>query len=229
MGRHSSKPLRQSLLGSLFEGANTRVLNWTHQTVACMVKADFTKEELIRWLFDDDTRCRLQSAYPLSEKHTLHQQYEVPGCGQANVWISFEDVEMLVPRRDVVNVDAIAAQPLFDVCAAIAKIREDFAIVHYVLEWMDTNATMGAMRYYWPSVGALAPDFELGNCPVSFRDPKGIENMPHLLRHAARVVAEAQLIPKQTIPSRGISLPFTGHTIEPFGQIFYAPARDFYI
>lgn len=229
MGRHSSKPLRQSLLGSLFEGANTRVLNWTHQTVACMVKADFTKEQLLGWLFDEPTRDQLRRAYKLAKQDTLARDYKVPGCGHATVWINFEDVEMLIPRLEAVNVDAIAAQPLFDVCLAIEKIRQDFAIVHYVLEWMDTNATTGAMRYYWPSVGAIAPGFELGNCPVSFREPKGIENMPHLLRHAARVVAEAQMIPKQTIPSRGISLPFEGITIDPFGQSFFAPARDFYI
>lgn len=225
-----NKPMRRSLLGSQFSGARDRVDYMCHQAAAAMVYADFNKYDVVKWLFNADTRKKLSDAYPLVTPMAHAMTYSV-GHPHGAVWIHFRDpdIHMLAPKDDQVDPDVTAYQPLLDVMGALLEIHRDHALVKHVLEWMDTRASLGAMRYYWPSVASLAPDFELGNCPVSYQEPYGIDRMIPLLRKTAQTIAQDLMIPKRGLNNRGLSIPFGGEEMTIMGEKFFVSPMDFYI
>lgn len=231
MGRRSNKPMHRSLLGSQFSAARDRVDYLCHQAAAAMVHADFDKFDAVRWLFSLDTRQKLTAAYPLAPSNYSAMSYTVPTAEHGKVWIGFKDpdIQMLVPHDKMVDPDVTAYQPLLDVMDTLWEIHRDHALVKHVLEWMDTRATLGAMRYYWPSVASLAPNFELGNCPVSYQEPYGIDSMVPLLRKTAQTIAQDLMIPKRGLNNRGLSIPIGGEEITVMGEKFFAGPMDFYL
>lgn len=224
-----SRPTRNSVLGSAYEGARSRADYMCHQTVAAMVRPDFDKHDVFKWLFPDYTREVLATAYQFSSPDVRARHYKTPSMGAGSVWIDFSEMETLVPTVGVVEPDPLEYPRLIAVMDDVWKISKDFALVKHVLHWLDENGTAGAMRYYFPSVALLTSDFEVGNCPLSFREPYGVEKIVPMIREAARILAQAQLIPEQTIVHRGLSLPYVSASVELFGQKVSVPGLDFYI
>lgn len=224
-----SRPTRNSVLGSAYEGARNTADYLCKQTVAAMVQPDFDKHDVFKWLFSEETRDALATAYKFSSPDVRARQYKTPSMGAGSVWIDFSEMETLVPSVEVVEPALLGYPRLIAVMDDVWKISKDFALVKHVLLWLDENGTAGAMRYYFPSVALLTNGFEVGSCPLSFREPYGTEKIVPMIREAARILAQAQLIPKQTIPQRGLSLPYTLTTCELFGQKVSVPGLDFYI
>lgn len=224
-----SRPTRNSVLGSAYERARLRADYLCKQSVHAMVRPDFDKHDAFRWLFPDYTREALATAYQFSSPDVRARQYKTPAMGAGSVWIEFSDMETLVPSVEAVEPDPLEYPRLIAVMDDVWKISRDFALVKHVLAWLDENGTAGAMRYYFPSVALLALGFEVGNCPVSFREPYGIEKLVPMIREAARILAQSQLIPEQETPARGLSLPYSSTNTELFGQTVSVSSLDFYI
>lgn len=232
MGRRS-RPMRRSVLGSYFNDAVSRIAELNIKMAHVMVKANFTKHDVVKWIFSDDTRLALTRASHLTVGGYNGFTFEV-GQQEAHVWIRFkgdnDPIHMLVPNAECVEVDEEAFQPMADVISELRVVHHNCAVVGYVLAWMDENATAGAMRYYWPSVGALAPGFDLGNCPVAYQEPYGIHKMIPLLRDAARVAAEMHMLPPDIItPNRGLSVTFQSSKFTRHGVEITAPNRDYFL
>lgn len=231
MGRRS-RPMRNSVLGSYFAGAESVLDKKTHQMAATMVQADFDRFDVARWLFPLEVRKKLVDAYGFANRDASNRTYKPDALGGVGVWISFSmdpEIEMLTPNAEAAVLDEVDGAPLIKVVDELRAVHYDCAVVRHVLHWMDENCTMGAMRYYWPSVAALAPGFELGECPVSFRDPYGIHDMLPLIRDAARVVAAMQMLPDKTNTREGLSVTFYQGSFERFGKTVPLPTRDFFL
>lgn len=233
MGRRSKPVGRSTVLGSDFHRAESRVEKLNLLMAATMVEADFHRGHVVEWLFSTSTIKKLMEAYPLTGRHVTAMVYKHECFYPARVWISFDhtpELEILTPTQEVMCVDEGAAAPLVQVVKALQKIHEDFAVVHHVLHWMDANATLGAMRYYWPSVAALVPGNETlqGACPLSYTEPYRIAEQLPLLRDAATTVAAAAMLDdKKPIKTRGLSILFEHYKFVRHGVDVSSPRRDY--
>lgn len=220
------------MLGGRFAGAEGTVEAMTYRMAAVMVQADFSRFDVARWLFPEDNRQKLVDAYPLAGSDVTNRTYKPAALGGVGVWLNFRtepEIEMLTPKQEAEYLDEVAGAPLIKVVDDLRAVHHDCAVVRHVLQWMDENCTTGAMRYYWPSVAALAPDFEMGDCPVSFREPHGIHTMLPLIRDAARTVAAMQLLPEANTTKDGLSITFYQGSFSRFGCTVPLPVRDFFL
>lgn len=107
----------------------------------------------------------------------------------------WDKLNMLPPRDDVVR-------PISNELAAWVKrvdaVREDWARVKFMANWLDDNCTLGAIRYYWPSMLLLAPEHQALHqaSPEGFRDNPAISRYLPLLRETATTVAALKLMPE---------------------------------
>lgn len=197
----SKNETHKSLLGSHFSSANVLIRDLNNRTAKATTDIPFTQNDVIKWMFPKNTRDKLIAAYPLAGSYSNQGVYDILSPTTADkieINFNFENIGMLVPKDSAIKIDLIKAQPLFDVIHHLCHINGQFALVSHVLQWMDANCTPGAVKYYWPTMLALAPQCDAlhGSAPKRFQQPKNIGAMLPLIRETAAIVATALLIDK---------------------------------
>ncbi len=152
---------------------------------------------------------KLQAAKPLLEIDSTFDTYTI--AAGANLRIDFRvdpgagwqpKYELVMP---VFNDAAMELQPpfkeLLDAVAQIRTIYEEFEVAKYVLRWFNSNATPGAIRYYWPTALTLCPHSPalqaMQETPTRFSEPEGISERLPLIRESAGTVAKYMFVRDQ--------------------------------
>lgn len=154
-----------------------------------------TFNEIIPRLFSHLTIDILKKAYPVIQYPGGSNLFKITAHGEITL-SRFDDIKMVVPNSKVVVKPVDAA--IYASMNEVERVVREFAKAKHVLKWLDKHATLGAIRYYWPTVLSLIPGggpFN-GEVPASYREPDGIHKMLPFLRDTASTVASALLCPK---------------------------------
>jgi hypothetical protein len=205
----------RTTLGGHFTVALQNINKLNERVVAVTAPLAQSAAELLPCMFNAETLDILRKAFPLSVTTSRTGQYPLADNMACYVNIDFDRtnpaIAIVPPRANVLHIDPVQGKPLLDTVEKICKIREKFAVVSHVLSWLDANATPGAMRYYWPTMLALAPECPALNvqAPARFIEPVGVAPLLPLIREAASTVASALLLPADvTFGGRGMTLYF---------------------
>lgn len=170
-----------------------------YRTVTC----DYTKYDVIEWLWPARIREPLENAHGLA-LHQVNTSYthdflRIPGpLGGLLIDIELElaDCGMLVPSSDTVELQRtsksdVIMQSLNDVAGIVGKYRQ----VRKVVDWLNINATPAAAKFYFPSLGALLPaGHAFHKTGELYREPKRpVAEIAHDMRCAMTTIAQGLL------------------------------------
>jgi hypothetical protein len=186
--------LIRNTMGRFRTVAIARCNKLTTDTVNVMTRFDYTVAEVIPWFVKPEYRALLEKAYNLAETPSYVTASVPEDC---DLHFQFQGIEMLTPSPACMIFDKTLGAPLADFIKEVRAIHADWAVVKYVVNWLDKFATPGAIRYYFPSIMALAPEWDgiSEDTAKRFVDPIGVAKMMPLFRDAASTVASAQLLP----------------------------------
>lgn len=207
MGRRSPRTLspshieagtnRTTLRGELINAA-VMVHELCDRVAHATVPMAFHKEALIDGLFRPHVVAKLRAVKGMVNPSSWRNSYEL--CTGCTLSLDFRDSSIVTPMNAEFQPQP-SAGPFIDAVNQLKNVYESFMKVQHVMNWLDANATPGAMRHYWPTIMSLAP-----KCPAlieasTFRhtDPPGISTLLPLLRETAGTVASALLLPKREV------------------------------
>lgn len=197
-----------------------------HATVAM----DFNQEQLIDWLFDPDKIKRLRSVKGLVAPASDRNSYPLgAGC---RLSMDFQMATTPTPMEGAWAIQPEAV-PFTTTVAELKALYEQFCKVRYVANWLDANATPGAVRHYWPTMLSLAPNSEALKEASTFRyvEPAGISALLPLLRETAAIVVGALLLPKKELASqeKPMYVAFSDYPLQHSGLTISTPLHQFYL
>lgn len=167
---------------------------------------------LINALFNADKLSKLRQAYGLVEPSSWRHTYKLDAHAPGRVALSFDNTGTLPPEALCMEPND-AAKPFFAACRAIEQIHHRWGAVKFMLRWFNTNATVGAIRHYWPAAVVLCPDATplrgiLERPAERFNTPEGVTKYLPLIRETASTVATLQLLgdDRPITPNSGVRL-----------------------
>lgn len=184
----------KSLLGSNLYAATNMVQQLATRVAAHTVDLKFTGEQLMAELWEPDAIEACRAAYKYASSQVDRNGYTLDTSVYLN--LSYERLKVVPLNQERIQYRWKHSR-LGDSLLALRDVYQDFVHVLHVLQWMDTNATAGAARHYWPTILALAPgDENLQSASVlRHTTPTGISQLLPLLRSTATVVSSALLLP----------------------------------
>lgn len=206
-----------ALGGHPYLAACSKIKSFRTQSARVLTSYRLTTVETLDKLFHHD----VVSAAMAGRRVTCESISSSGGykLGNATLCVAYRERTNLLPihdahlRKDVGD----SATELFAYIEELDLINRQYAVLKHVLTWLDTNGTLGAMRYYFPSVQSLC-NIDMAGDPTNFRDPPGVGKIIPLIREAAVTIAAAQLLPaEKPIVATGMTLLFA-----PYGYMRYA-------
>lgn len=209
--RHKAfAPPRLGLVTAIRENLLRMERAVAYQTVIKDIK--FTAMDVVEWLLPSEHIQTLQRAYPLIRDYDRANFQGECVCHLEQPGEPEEPVKfiLMVATHRRLNMqgwrpEATEVQPaspwhrtLVNTFIALRDVNRRFKAVHDVADWLDLNATWGAVRYYWPSACALLPNDHLihrldGNAHKEPKAPVG--PMVPQFRSTAMTVTEGLLCP----------------------------------
>jgi hypothetical protein len=148
-----------------------------------------------------------------------------------------EDVQLTInykeARTPAIQESAMRLQPtatkLLDHIKAVKAIYDRFEEVKAVLEWLNRNATPGAIRYYFPTAMLLCPKspalLELQHVPSRFSQPLGVTLWIQAMKDASTTWTGSTMLPNDARPQGrdAMWLTFKGRRVlhPETGETFY--------
>lgn len=225
MGKRGG-PYSGTRIGNEMEMALGRIEKWQKESVAVMAHYDVSREATVRMLFNPDTIERATQAMDIVDPSTNCKQYPFYSAMDVTkrtvlLGINYAGLTMLpINERFVVAQNTILPLTLF--IRDVERIYRQFEEVKAVLRWLNTNASLNAIRAYFPSVRLLCPHTfsEMVDTPSRYDEPHEINNWLQALRDAGTTVAAAQMLPGP--PHREVSMWLTFQSTRvPVGEQSY--------
>lgn len=114
----------------------------------------------------------------------------------------FMDVELgcMTPKDEYIKLPPDMQVVLETWYAGVLEVYREWMVVRHVANWFNRNASIGAMRYYWPCImSLLPPGRNLDNMHKGtlekYKEPVGVSKMLPLCRTTATLVTSGQLLP----------------------------------
>lgn len=216
----------KTLLGPHTEAVHRKINLMTMGMIQTCLPFEHDADQIIKWLFDPEDIALLRRAAGLSVE-TIGYGHRWQICNDLLVSnINFKEKGIFPPR----HVHLQQGCELLQIYIEKARdIIQQFGVVKHVFDWLNANATAGAVRYYWPSILSLVPDEARDAFAVKstrFRDPPGIERLLSLMRESAGTVGAANLLPAYVKRPSTFILCFTERTIEREGREITIPSMD---
>ena len=193
--------------------ARNKIESLCQRSVKVMAPFDHDLQAVLPWCFSDDTLKTLRHTWDLIPHNLYGMGASTSGSYKLGdvtaLIIDFASVSMLAPKGEMFDLSVFQGQPLLDAVKNILAIKAKFDTAEHVLTWLDSHATAGAIRYYWPAVLSLAPEATAlkAEAPSRFLQPDGIAPLLPAIREAAGTIASALLLSdKVELPDRGFSL-----------------------
>lgn len=186
---------KTALGGCHANNAKAKLHSLAISAIHASVDFPYKMEEVLPWIFSQEDRDICRAAYGVAEDPSFGNSYTL--TKHTSAYIQFREQRMLpIDSGRVVHQDG--GSPLLDACATIEQISLDFGVATYVVNWLDKHATIGAIRYYFPTLLSLAPECKqlMEATPgMAFREPQGVSRILPLIRRASTTVAAALMLP----------------------------------
>jgi len=169
-----------------------------------MTRYTVSRDDTLAMLFPDDMRAKLAEVKGWIEPADHTEDYEI--IPHVSLTINFDSspVPTIVPSFMQLNLDR--AQPLLIYLEGVYRVHMQYELVKAVVRWLNSNATPGAVRYYWPSAMKLMPQHpmwkDLQEVPTRFVNPVGIEDWTQALKETATTMAASAMLPETSPPKR---------------------------
>jgi hypothetical protein len=164
--------------------------------------ANYTAQSLIEAIYDADLLRKLRDGYevgilPYGSRTLPHMELEGT---RFHLNVDFDELKMMPPNDDYATPKGVVPRHVMDHWLAMFAIHQKWVAVRAVCTWLNLhNATLGAARYYWPSILMLMPQNEdLAACGgTRYKDVPGISEIIPLMRDTATTVATMKLLPEE--------------------------------
>lgn len=189
---------RQTISAARMEEATT-LLNQTCLRECHMLIPNFTREQLLPWLFRDEDLAKLRAVNGMVETPAARSYALLP---YVTLTLSYDNDKQ---RATTPAIEASRFFPQGDrtvpLMAALRTLDAPclkYGLVKHLLRWFDKNATLGAIRNYWPAAMQLCPDVfkDMAEASDRYSTPADIGTMLPLIRETAGTVAAMALVPK---------------------------------
>ena len=196
--RPRSAPPNGSLTSYQKQTALHKVKTLEKAMVSTMVPLNFDLQAICNWCFPADALAKLREALPLVDSATHRHIYPIKIEG-VSTRLSLELDGIGYPALNETLFKLPPGNLLYDAIIHMQKIVKQFNEVRIVIDWMDKNASVGALRYYFPAILSLIPAdntplFEVnGNV---HKTPQGIADYVPLIRdRVSPLIVSALLLP----------------------------------
>ncbi len=199
--RRNQSPKEPASIGDTHVvGACSKITSMMQTTANLMVPYSPSREEVLPMLFADDTLVKLKAVRGMVEPTYLWEKY--PVATDIELQIGFRDALVPTIEPEFLCVQPERASPLLNAIEEIRAIYLQYEKVKHVLRWMNRNATLGAIRHYWPAAMQLCPEAFRGlpDTASRFKTPKYIHEKLQLIRDSAATVAASALLPTDAAP-----------------------------
>ena len=196
--RPRSAPPNGSLTVYQKQTALHKVKTLEKAMVSTMVPLNFDLQAICNWCFPADALAKLREALPLVDSATHRHTYPIKIEGILTR-LSLELDGIGYPALNETLFKLPPGNLLYDAIIHMQKIVKQFNEVRMVINWMDKNASVGALRYYFPAILSLIPAdntplFEVnGNV---HKTPQGIADYIPLIRdRVSPLIVSALFLP----------------------------------
>ena len=196
--RPRSAPPNRSLTFYQKQTALHKVKTLEKAMVSTMVPLNFDLQAICNWCFPADALAKLREALPLVDSATHRHTYPIKIEGILTR-LSLELDGIGYPALNETLFKLPPGNLLYDAIIHMQKIVKQFNEVRIVIDWMDKNASVGALRYYFPAILSLIPAdntplFEVnGNV---HKTPQGIADYVPLIRdRVSPLIVSALFLP----------------------------------
>ncbi len=182
------------------------------QVVHAMTQPNFTLNDVIKWMFPEDTLRILKEAHGVVQEY--YNKIVNISIAKTTFSIDVEATGIAVPVSEAISTQEHCHVEIMGYSEDVHNIHQQFNKVRDVVKWFgEHNVTTAAAVYYWPTILCLLPaDHDVHNTNgVRYREVTGIGEIIPLLRETAGIIAGAALCPKpETTPSGKFSVTFHG-------------------
>lgn len=190
-------------IGNEMETTISRLNQQSWVTVAVLTKYEHTIDQTIAMLFPDEIIARSAAAKGIVYPSGWTREYELgTNAGPFTLGLNYEKGAHCLPIQDTqVCFNHARGMPLLAYIREVEKVYLQFEEVKGVLRWLNHNATLGAIRYYFPQVLKLCPATFAGmGVPSRHDTPAGIHDWLQPMRDAAATVVSAIMLPEDARP-----------------------------
>lgn len=204
MGRRRSYPHEKSAIGdSYVDDAVTQLRQTARITAAVMAEYPHTREATLPMIFSADVLEKMEAVKGMIEPSSIIAHYDVDD-GDSSFIINYDGAKVPTVSPKFFKPDPVKAATLLSYIKQVEAIYNRFEEVVTVLTWLNKNATIGAIRYYWPSALQLCPNSpalkEMQHVPTRFTTPPGITDYLQMMKDSAATVAGSLLLPATAKP-----------------------------
>lgn len=195
---HGDK-LRASLTDSSVDTAIEMIRRTQRRAMTALTKYTPSREATIAMLFNPDTIQRATAARNIVMPAQWCPDYTIQGV---QLEINYKEGRCLPINTSALDLQYQSISPLFNFIDEVKAIHMRYEEVKGVLRWFNRNATINAVRYYWPTAMQLCPSpfRELQALPTRHNTPPGIGDMLQAIRDSAATWAGAQMLPSDVAP-----------------------------
>lgn len=203
MGRSST--YSGTRIGREMEDAINKINHMQQCAVAALTEYPVRIDQTIAMLFNDEDVAKSAAVRNIITPSGWVRGYTI--LPDTTLAIDYDDDRdrahclPINPTRFQPNPFRIA--PLNDFIGKVGAIYLQYEEVKGVLRWLNTNATLGAIRYYFPAAMQLCPATFAGmGVPSRHDTPDGVSVWLQPIRDAAATVASATMLPKDVEPRK---------------------------
>lgn len=200
MGRRTA--YSGSTIGNEMEQAISRINHWQQVAVATMTSYEPSTQATIAMMFDPSVIEKATAARGIVHPNTHHVEYQLTSTidvTEKKVRIGIDYTQQkscpIMPVNCTPQFPQV--QRLQLAVQEVERIYRQYEEVKGVLRWLNSHASLNAIRAYFPAILRLCPEAfrHLQDTPTRYQEPYGIENWLQVLRDAGNTVAGAQLLP----------------------------------
>jgi hypothetical protein len=163
------------------------------------LECGFTMRDLVECMFAPDIISRCSAAYGIVYDEPSQGRYvfNIDITHKVSIEIIFNELEILPPASNVLQQGTLST-PILRTFCSMMEVCQKFNDVRAVLNWLASNATAGAMRYYWPTALSLCSDVKLHqeNGKRCNKEPVGISEWLTRIRDTSGTIASALMTPE---------------------------------
>lgn len=169
--------------------------------VTLLTEYTFKRDGTLKMLFAEDTIEKATAAKGIVTPDYQAKSYELQGqCFfMGNIRIDYEGCKTLPITPTKLELQRPEFNHLLHYLQEVEKIYLQYEEVKGVLRWLNTKATIGGIRYYWPSIMKVAPKNScftgMETPPKRFETPSALHQWLPALRNTASTVASMALMP----------------------------------
>jgi hypothetical protein len=203
------------------------------------VKVNFTGHDVMQWLVSPQHLETLTMAWPLikMEDRTAFNgpvAFITQASGSpvnCHLYVNCNKLQIAAPDKTIIQPvwtgrarDTLNSTPcaVSEVLSALHNLYLEWLVVREVIDWLDHYATVGASKYYFPTLTALLPNMHaIHDCDATrFKEPiRSIGPMIPKFRRAAMTVASALLCPLEVPPRELVQVQFNDGPWVNFGLV----------